>query len=488
MKVKNVVLLLGILLGVLCLFAGGTEISLLGFLVAVSAILAALTLFKMFVEAFPLSIGLRIPYRSTFRVLVTANIASLLVVWIPVQALNSFLYSTYMPVPLAPYFRAYPVAAALGSLITFVVILLVEYGVVAGWCRKQQIQTGWARLLLIVLIMNAATHAVLAPARYQMTRPRHDVKTFTDDSSWAQHPLTEIYYLAANGNLCAVMTDGSNNRVVIPDTVRDYQFLPRQGLYLYRNADDALCLFRESDKQIVECGLPLYKYSMNHVTCSPNGQTVAFWQEELSVGYGENCRLMLFNTDTAKQYSTEVTATNQWNDNFPALAWGDSPDILFMKDTKKKPATITSIIISNNTATLHQTEEQPCELAEAYGRFSKYRRYGDDWRGIFYRASNEHVKIRAWTELGSGITIEQGKDRWRIADNPGLLNLSGNRRFRDVSLLENGQEFVFNDNKGGIYLVNIAERKVGQITSGGTFITLTPRYRQNLWEEDDSQK
>ena len=476
MKTKNVVWGLGILVGVLCLFAGRADLeTIFAFLLIGVVPLVLLMLFRIFVEAFPLSIGLRIPYRRTLRVLLTANIVSLLV-GIPVQILNGYLYSTFMPVPLAPYFRAYPVATILGSLITFVVALLVKYGVIARWCRKQQLQTGWARLLLIVFIMNAVTHSVLAPARYLITRPRHDVKTFTDDSSWAQHPLTEVYYIATNGNLCAIMTDGNGQRVIIPDTVRDYQYLPRQGLYLYLNASDMLCFFRESDKQTVEYGLPHRRGFMRYVTCSPDGQTIAFWKHR------NNYRITLFNTDTAEQYSSEITATNQWSaDKLPALAWGDSPDILFMKETAyQQPVIITSISVTNNIATVRQAEEQPCTLAEVYGVFFDVGHWVP-----FEAVSNESVKIRRTPSMFSNsIVIEQNEVSWRIADNPGLLNLTGNRNFRDVCLLENGQEFLFSDSKDGIYLVNIAERKVGQITSGGTFITLTPRYRQTFWKEE----
>jgi hypothetical protein len=306
-----------------------------------------------FVEGIPLSIGLRIPYRRTLKVLLAANGVSLIAGFIPVAILNTMLFKAYMPHPLAAYFRAYPLASALGSLIFFIVAVMLEFGVVALWCRKQDFSVGWKKLMLIVFIMNAVTHAVIAPLNYWAKRPRHDVKVFTDDSSWAQHPLTEIYYISTNGNLCAIMTDGSNQRVVIPGAGKDVAF-------------------------------------------NPEGKT------------------------------------------------------------------------------------------EVYGRLNEYH-YG--WSGEgekmhFHRDKNEHISVTASIYIGSGIRIEQGDDKWRIADDPGLMLFSSNRRFRDVYLLENGQECIFTDDKNGIYLVNIAERKVGQITSGEGFFTLTPRYRRNLGESE----
>jgi hypothetical protein len=407
-----------------------------------------------------------------------ANIASLFA-GIPVKILNGVLYSTFMPTPLAAYFRAYPLAAALGTLVFFVVTLLVEYGIIALWCKTEQIHVGLGKLFCIVLIMNAMTYSVLAPLNYWATRPRCDVRIFTDDASWAQHPLTEIYYIAANGYLCAIMTDGSGNRVLIPDTVRDYQCQPHHGLFLYRNASDALCLFRASDGQITECGNPSYRYFMNEVACSPDGKTVAFWEKEEIEKYKANYHLTFFGTDTKQRHSTEILLPGSYPHNNPILAWGKFPDTLFVKETGyKQPTTITSITVSNNTVALCQPEPQPCEFAEVYGRFSKY------WGVSFGSASNECVNIYSLPGLGSHISVRQDGEEWYITDNPGLLKL-GNRGFCDVCLLENGQEFVFNDSKGGIYLVNIPERKVGYIASGATFITLTPRYRQNLRGTND---
>ena len=326
----------------ICIFIGGLAVlaalalatgpllALFAFVAIFLIPLSLVTLFTALVEGIPLSVGLRVPYRRTLRILLAANAASFLA-RPPVDFLNGYLYTTFMPGPLAPYFRAYPLAAVLGALIVFAAILLVEGGIIAVWRKKQNIGVGWKRLLLTVFIMNAMTFAVFAPLNYLMVRPTHGVKAFTDDSSWAQHPLAEICYTAPNGGLCAVMTDGSNPRTVSPDTVEGCR--PAQGLA--RNV-----------------------------------------------------------------------------------------------------------------------------------------------------VSNEYVSISC-DQYTHGITIVErdGNRLWRIADNPGLLGV-GNRRFGDICLLDNGQEFVFSESKGGIYLVNIAERKVGLIVSGDKFFTLTPRYQQEQGKED----
>jgi len=291
-------------------------------------IIGLVTLPLVFVEGIPLAIGLRIPYRRTSFMLFCANFLSLLA-GLPVKYVNAMLYHALMPKPMAAYFRAYPYAAAIGSLNFFIVTLLIEYGVIASLCRKRKIPVEKKRLMLTVLVMNAMTFAIFAPLNYFVTRPHHDVKTFTDDSSWAQHPLTEICYIAPDGSFRTVMTDGSNQRAAPPDIARDFKHPEMQ------------------------------------------------W----------------------------------WDNRYPG-----------------------------------------------------------------YRHTNECVTVTAWMDIASWISVEQGNDKWNIADNPGLLKLSSNRRFYDVHILENGQEFIFTD-RHDIYLVNIPERKVGRITSGRSFITLTPRYR-----------
>jgi len=479
---KPLVILACILACALCPTEARADAINFGFVaVAGVVILVPLTLFTMFVEGIPLSVGLRIPYQRTLKILLVANIASMLA-GLPVKILNAELHSLYMPHPLAAYFRAYPYMAVFGALNFFLVTLLVEFGVVALWCRKAKIPVGWGKLAFLVLVMNVMTYAVLAPLNYWATRPRHDVKTFTDDSSWAQHPLTEIYYISTNGNLCAIMTDGSKHRVVIPDSVRDYQYLPQQGLFLYRNCKDTLCLFHESDGQTIECWQTSQRYSMNEVTISPDGKTVAYLEERKDkYDYMSNREPMLFDTETRQRYPTAIIFEDTWRN---VLSWSDSSDTFYIgkrkwqSETQQYLTTVTSLTVSNNVIVAQQIESQPRALIEAYGRFGVWF--------AFHHDSDNYIDIRAFYGLGSCIVIKQDNDKWYIADNPGLLKL-GTRCFSDVCLLENGKEFVFSDSKNGIYLVNIAERKVGLITSGECFITLTPRYKQNLrnWETEE---
>src|SRR5512140_1182082 len=77
--------------------------------VAGVAILVPLTIFTVLLEGLVLALGLRIPYKRTLRVVLSANLASL-AAGIPVEMFNSWMYSRILPRPLAPYFRQYPYA------------------------------------------------------------------------------------------------------------------------------------------------------------------------------------------------------------------------------------------------------------------------------------------------------------------------------------------------------------------------------------------
>lgn len=74
-----------------------------------------------------------------------------------------------------------------------------------------------------VVIANLATYAVLAPLNYFGTRPDHNVKEFTADSSWAAKPPVQIVYIdSKSGFLKSIFSDGSGLRTLVPSQVTNY--------------------------------------------------------------------------------------------------------------------------------------------------------------------------------------------------------------------------------------------------------------------------
>ena len=444
----------------------------LGFVaVAGIAVVLPLTLFTVLVESIFLAIGIRVPYRRVLRLSLVANLVSL-AAGIPVKIFNGWMYSIILPRPMAPHFRAYPWAMCLGTFIYFCVTLVTEYAVVAAWCRRRSWSVARGRLAKFVLLANTVTYAVLAPLHYVATRPVHDVREFTDDSAWAFRPATELYYVNGAGNLCAVMTDGGNGRVLLPDVVRDYQYVPAADVFLYRNGENNLCLARHNAKPIL-CWRTNQQFLMAQVAVSPDARIVAYWRsvEELAP-----YELVLFDTESGRTKQTGIMTTADEFD--PQIAWSESPDKLFLRTAGivkayRVEADLTTLPIEGSAA--------KAALTTVYGRFSNERwGTGVDWGSGFSSDSNADTEAYAVHGLGSRLEITKGGHIVVVADNPGLLKL-GDRYFSDVSLLANGNEVVFDDDHD-IYLMDIQARKVGRIAEGTKYIMLSKRYLRDLWD------
>ena len=437
--------------------------------VAGAVVVIPLIAFELFVEAIFLAIGLTVPYRKVLLLSLGANLASL-AAGIPVKAFNAWMYALILPYELAPYFRELPRAVFLGAAIYFVVTLLVEFLVVAQWRPKHAVAVGLRRTALVVVLANAATYAVLAPLHYVATRPFHDIREFTDDTCWAQRPVTRIYYVEGDaGNLCSTTTDGQNRRVLVPDTVMDYQFRPEQDWCLYRNGQNHLCLLQAGQKKPQVCWKTDQRFTMEQVACDPNGTIVAYLEQ---VGDPRPHELVLRDMGSGRVVKTGVrTDKDDWE---PGIAWANQPDVLFVGQKAFRVG---------NDLSVAPVELQPAEsnLLVVYGRFNDKHFWSgsDDWGAVFSSDVLEGKEAIAYRGLESLLLVkEEGGSTFVLADNPGLLHLPS-RGFGDVCFLGHGQELVFDDHRD-IYLLAVPERKVGWIAHGAKVITLTSRHQRRF--------
>ena len=444
--------------------------------VAGLVVLIPLMAFEVFVEAIFLAIGLKFPYRKVILLSLWANLASL-AAGIPVKIFNAWMYAAILPHELASYFRELPRAAFLGTAIYFVVTLVVEFYVVVRWCRKHAAAVSLRRAAVVVFLANAATYSVLAPLHYLATRPICDIRAFTDDSRWAQRPVTKIFYVERDtGNLCSITTDGQGKQVMVPDTVKDYQFQPDRGWFLYRNGSNSLCLLREREKPKV-CWQTGQRFAMEQVACNPDGTVVAYLNPGGDTRPTE--QLVLCAVDSGRVVKTEVRTHE--DDYEPEIAWSNEPTILFLKTTGKVEALQIGKDLSAAPVPLESVDRK---LFAVYGRFKEkgYSWGRDDSGASFshdisggkeattYFGFESHLRVK--TDDGSTIIL---------ADNPGLLHLPS-RPFGDVCFLGNGNEIVFDDYQD-IYLLDVTQRKVGWIAHGSKAVTLTARYQRKVFDE-----
>lgn len=437
----------------------------IGFLaVASMGILIPLIAFEVVVEAVLLAKCMRINYRQAMWVAFVANVASILA-GIPVKILNAFIYEQLLPRPMAAYFRAYPWAVLLGTTIYFIVTLLTEYAAIAAWRRKHAIAVSAGRLAAYVLAANVLTYAVLAPIHYIATRPTNEIREFTDDTRWAHRPPSSLFYICGNGQLCSALTDGQDQRVVIPDQVRDYQYLPEQGAFLYRNGKDQLCLFREAERKTRVCWDTEQRFMMDQVACSPNARTVAYLAEDGKVG---RYQLVLHDVDSDKSVKTDImTAKDVYE---PQVAWSNTSSTLFIREN----CDVRTILVNGNlTATRAAQTVSTGSLPVLYGRF----RTGPRWT-----SESGGMDARTMPGLDSRLTVTVNDISFTLADNPGLLKF-GQRYFSDVSFLENGKELVFDDGHD-IYLMDVHQRKVGRIVEGAKIMLQNADFRHNIFRQD----
>lgn len=443
------------------------------FMVAGLVVVVPLLTFNVLVEAVIIRWGLQIPYRRAVWPAFLANVASL-VAGFPVVIFNSWMYEAILPRDLAPYFRTWPWVAALGTAVYFVVTLVVEYGVILRWCRRKAVLVTARRTLVVVLLANVATYAVLAPLHYLATRPNHDMTAFTDRSEWALRPTTLIYYVdTPSGHLCSIGSDGEGKRELVLDDVKSYQFTPGGGLVLYRNEANELCLWKAGSTERTVCTTDAQYLAMNHATVSPDGRLVAWLAESEQPA---SCRLVVFDTQSQRQTGTDIIDSGRaGGENGPEIAWSTVPDLILLK----RASTVQALRINADlTAVPVDGAEVPKALATVYGRFRKGTWWGGDDSSDFREDKADGTEAYVRSELFNYVEVKRNGAKFWLADDPGMIPLP-RRWFREVCLLPNGREMLFDDGEG-LYIMDLDRRVVGKVTDGSRFVIESPRYERKM--------
>ena len=247
-----------------CLFlpcearADGISIPILlggGLIVFVSVII-----FITLIESVVIFKLLRLSFCYGFKIMLIANILSMLS-GIPVKIINMILYVKNMPNNLYDYFQTYPYLVGIGTLFYFIVTVVVEYLYLQHvykndnntslkelfkriyyidvkslfLSRKGGKNKGHRKQLIkSVILVNLVSYAFMVPLNYYVTRPQHDIKKFTKDSSWAQQPASPIYYIDhKTKRLAMIMTDGSKQQIISKKPTENYYIDDKDGKRYY---------------------------------------------------------------------------------------------------------------------------------------------------------------------------------------------------------------------------------------------------------------
>jgi hypothetical protein len=348
----------------------------------------------------------------------------------------------------------------LGTSIYFAVTRLAEDFFIKWWCERNSHTVAGRRVALLVFVANLATYAVLAPTHFFAARPMHDIREFTDSSEWGLQPAATIYYVdGPSGHICSISSDGRDKKELIAEDIKDYQFMPDSGIFLYRTAANTLCLSKIGSATRTECWKTDQPYLMGQVAVSPDGMWVGYLKR---IGEFKPYRLMLYDTASGRTIDTGITTSEETYD--PEIAWSTSPSIFFLKHMGKVeaihigPDLSASIIADDPTNT---------PLANVYGCFSDSHKDEDGTTKVLVRFG-----------LESHIRVTRNGETFILADNPGLLKL-GKRWFSNVCILGNGREMVFDD-RSALYLMDMDRRIVGKIAGGTKFIVLSDRYQRKI--------
>jgi hypothetical protein len=439
-------------------------------------VLAPLIAFETFTEAFVLSRLWKCPARQLWIFAFIANCLSL-AAGIPAKIINSYLYDWLLPNDLPSYFAAYPSAIALGSLIYFLITIIVEALYALRSRYTQSLSVTKAKIWTAVLLANIGTYAVLAPLHYYFTRPIPPSVQFTADPHWSASLKTTLLFTDPKSHyLYAANIDGSDRRVIVPFAVRDYLVSSNLNFCLYRGSDNNLHFHRLKSETNILVWQTTERFRMDQVAFSPSGRSVAYASDD------ENSVVVL-NLETNQRYHQTIAGkTNDFS--WPSIAWSISETNLYLKAQNSSPV-LTITIAAENLQIHPATTTNDLNLVAAFGRVSSGSFWGGygDWGQSF--GHDECDDVEAWCEsgLGSGLRIFSRTNRQPaitldLRVNPGLIHLAA-FHFNDVAFLGNCNEALF-DTKGYIYFADIKSQRLATITAGERFTLVTPRYLKRL--------
>jgi hypothetical protein len=455
-------------------------------------VLVPLMLFEVGIEALILSKVWRLPYGNLCRYSFLANCWSL-AAGIPTKILNSFLYGMILfPLDMAGFLARYPFAVTIGSLIFFLVTILVEGAYAFRWLRRNEFTLVRQQIWRGVILANLASYAVVAPLHYYLTRPINDVREFTRDARWTSHPATKVIFTAAdNGYLKAVNIDGSAAETIMPVAAKDYLVSADLNICLFRGKDGNLYLYRRDRGQTNIIWKTNERFRMDEVAFSPSAGRVAIVTEN-----GKNIEVV--EVKTGRRICQPFLGADSPCYDI-SLAWSKEETKFYVTSREKHFVVTVGTKLHLTTETLNNTNTPEWNLAietfnntngleflTCYGRICNEGRWGggDDWGASF--GIDECSGLRAWSTpgLGSNLRIyrkDQNKCNFRVltvAVNPGLLRL-GSFSFEDVVFLDGCGECLFQANDY-LYLLDIDRKRVGTVVKGERFILLTPRYQKHL--------
>ncbi|MBF0275298.1 MAG: hypothetical protein HQK84_08720 [Nitrospinae bacterium] len=432
------------------------------------AIIIPITVAISLLEGYIIGRYLNVAYGDILVFSFFANIISS-IAGVPVKAANVYIDFEASSKSLYDSFVFYPWMFAFGVVLYFIVTITTEYPAILWLGRKRAVSFEKEKLFHAVLISNIVTYVLLTPLYYYSTRPIHDISQFTQDTKWARKPYTRLIYVdEKTKQLQSIDTNGNNISTLIPHEVKDYLLSKDIQYSVFRGEGNNLFAYDFTTKKRTLLAKPTNEYFMNQVAISPGGETIAFLK---LIGEYNIYRLILFQPSQGIHIETNyITGKDTWR---TAVAWSSLENLLYIKEGK----VIYKVTLSKDSNTVkHKVgKSEKLDVHLDYGRNNSSWSDADDWGSSYSISLCKKRKIGSSSGFDSSLYVWENKRKiLKFADNSGLLHLS-NRPIEDALLLPNCEEAIFNDQRS-IYLLDIHNKKIGEITQGERFITISERY------------
>ena len=474
----NALLVGTIVLAPFSAFADGIDLPILAG-VSISVAVPLLT-FNVLVEGLILARFIHVSFRELWRPMLSANVLSLLA-GLPITILNAVLAESLLPAELVARMGMYPTAICIGILNYYLATVLVEFFFLWRKICKEGFPALTKPLAKGLLLGHLVSYGVLGPLFFMYATPKQTVQTFLKDSHWAAQPATRVVFIAPDGQLRTILTDGSQLRTLLTNEVRDFVVSSNLDTLLVRGASNHYFFARNGTMKLVTTK-PVKGYG-DGMDFSPGGHFVGFFTKDST--------LHLWDSQTGIMRKLPQKPYDRFS-SFK-LAWSTNESTFYLQvdrqtfkvtietnayELKSVPTTGSENII------VTPQSEPPTDLANHYGRIGQDRHWGDDndWEtslGMFGRfdARDTNYSLLKMEGLSSFIRARSKEKFITISDNPGVFHF-GRRSFPQAVFAPNLTEIVFDD-ANHIYLADIAGRKVGLITAGKRFMLLSPLFSKS---------
>ena len=434
------------------------------------AVTGPLLLFEAGVESFVLAQLWKLRIRELFRLMLRANLFSLMA-GIPTKVVNAVIYGLFLPQEFPRFAVRYPYLVAVGTLIYFLVTLVVEGMCAAKWMRRASIRLPSRRIWTGIFLANVATYAVVAPLHCYLTQPLTDVQEYTPHARWARQPETRIVFLdSTTGHLKTKLLREEPALTVVPDAMTEYLVSTNLNLCLFRSTNDALCLWRQNFPVSLITTSAGFG-TIEGAAFSPNGNRVAY----------------LLKDRTAVEVFDVPSKQRQTRRFDPALsessrvAWTTAEESFVVTSDAGRKRWLGKVSGSRldfeATNPTNQLDLLPCYTRTGHGQF-----VGGEWGSVLN--FDECNGLRAWAHPGAGsariaFKVSEGSERaLRVAANPGIFHLPF-INFSEVAYLDDCSECLLVGSRR-IYLADLERRRLGTVGPGFYLVALTPRFLRTL--------